>query len=90
LSDQSINAGSGTSYTLPACNDPESAVCSFIGGITPSFGTFDPGSRTYTFNPVTGDEDTYLVTFSITDGSASNTYNFDVTVQPLPPPPPAN
>ena len=63
LSDQTINTGSPTPVTLPPCTDPEGAACSFLEGSTPSFGLFDPESRTYTFNPVSGNEGPYSVTF---------------------------
>ncbi len=63
LSDQTINAGSSSTYILPECSDPEGAPCTFQADITPPFVSFDPGSRTYFFNPSSTVEGAYDVTF---------------------------
>jgi hypothetical protein len=89
VSDQTINTGVDTIITLPGCTDPEGAVCFVLEESTP-YGGFDSATMTYTFFPESGNEGTYTVRFSISDGSVSNPYSFKLTVQTLATPTPIN
>jgi hypothetical protein len=84
--DVRIPTGSTSTHSIPGCTDPEGDVCRVEEVSTPPFGSLDPGSMLYTFNPVIGNEGSYRVSFAVSDGLNSTPYSFLLTVETSAPP----
>jgi hypothetical protein len=90
IHDATIPTGSTSTYSIPGCWDPDSGGCHLIVLSTPPFGSLDTASFLYTFNPASGNEGSYTVSFAVSDGSNSTSYSFILTVVTGWSPPPAN
>jgi hypothetical protein len=78
IGNTSVRAGSPLTFTVRA-TDPDGNRLTYSASNLPANATFNPTTRTFTWAPVTDQVGIYTVTFSVTDGSLSDSETVWIT-----------
>ena len=79
IGSKSVNEGSLLSFAISA-TDPDGNPLTYSTGALPSGATFTAGTRTFSWTPTYSQAGAYQVTFSVSDGSLSDSETITITV----------
>jgi hypothetical protein len=84
IGNKSVNEGQLLQFTISA-TDADGDPLTYSASNLPSGASFDPGTRTFSWTPASGQEDTYPgVHFQVSDGVLTDSENITITVSVWP------
>ncbi len=79
IGDKTVGEGATTTFTITA-SDPDGGELSYSATVLPAGASFDTETRTFSWTPAFDQAGTYNVTFTVTDGTLTDTETIVITV----------
>ncbi|NQU12219.1 tandem-95 repeat protein, partial [bacterium] len=86
IGNKSVNTGSSLTFTI-AATDPDGNSLGYSATGLPSGASFNGGTRTFSWTPTSAQAGSYQVTFSVSDGSLSDSETVTISVGAVNQPP---
>ena len=86
IGNQSASQGQLLTFTITA-SDPDSEALTYSASGLPTGATFNPSTKTFTWTPGTTQSGNYLVNFTVSDGSLTDSEDVTITVTSVNSPP---